>query len=70
MISTTKILLEKYNAFGDPFKQIKRLVSNGELTPIIKGLYETNRNVDGYLLAGAIMAHHTYRSTLLYPITA
>lgn len=54
MISTTKILLEKFNSFSDPYKQIKKLVSNGELTPIIKGLYETNRNVDGYLLAGAI----------------
>ncbi len=54
MIIFTKMLLNEYNNFSDPYKKIRSLVSKNKLIPIVKGLYETDSNIDGYLLAGVI----------------
>lgn len=54
MILTTQMLIEQYSNYANPKAKIKRLADNGELFPLIRGLYETNKNVSGYCLAGAI----------------
>ncbi len=54
MINTSKELLNRYSNYVNSYNKIKRLVSKQELTPIIRGLYEDDHNVDGYLLANAI----------------
>lgn len=54
MIKTTKMLLNEYSNYAKPYDKIKRLVKSKELTPIVKGLYETNPTISGQYLAGAI----------------
>ena len=54
MIYSTAMLLKKYTSFVNPAAKIGRLVRKGVLIPIIKGLYETDRSVPGYYLAGII----------------
>ena len=54
MINTTSMLLQQYKTYVNPSAKIGRLVKDGDLTPIIKGLYETDRAVPGYYLANVI----------------
>ena len=54
MIKTTSMLLQEYSAYANPAAKIRRLVNAGELTPVIKGLYETDPSAPGYYLAGII----------------
>jgi len=54
MLKTTAILLDEYKIYANPMAKIKRLVNNGVLTPVVKGLYETNKDTPGYHLASAI----------------
>lgn len=54
MIKTTKMLLNEYSNYAKPYDKIKRLVKSKELTPIVKGLYETNSTISGQYLAGTI----------------
>ncbi len=54
MIKTAAILSQQYNSYVNPSAKIGRMVKRGELTPIIKGLYETNPSVPGHYLAGII----------------
>lgn len=54
MIITTQMLLEQYHNYVNPQAKIRRLVDNGELFPLTRGLYETQKNTPGYCLAGAI----------------
>lgn len=54
MIKSTKMLLEEYSNYAKPHDKIKRLVESKELTPIVKGLYETDSTIPGYYLAGVI----------------
>lgn len=54
MINTTSMLLKRYKTYVNPSAKIGRLVKDGDLTPIIKGLYETDRAVPGYYLANVI----------------
>lgn len=54
MIKTTDMLLETLNSYANPKSKLSRMVKNGECFPITKGLYETDRNVPAYLLAGSI----------------
>ena len=44
----------KYNDYSDVKGKIRRLVKNGNLIPIIKGLYEDDRNVNPAYLASWI----------------
>lgn len=54
MIKTTAMLLEELHVYANPRTKLSRMVKQGECYQITKGLYETNRNVPGYLLAGSI----------------
>ncbi len=54
MIKTTAILRDELNHYTNPDAKIKSLVTKGELYVVTRGIYETQRNVSGYCLAGAI----------------
>ena len=54
MIFTTRMLLDKLSDYGNPQSKIGRMVDKGELFPIIRGLYETDRTVSPHLLAASI----------------
>ena len=54
MIKTTSMLLQQYKSYANPAAKIGRMVRDGHLIPIIKGLYETDRAIPGHYLAGII----------------
>ena len=54
MIKTYAMLIDELKNFANPTSKIRRLVERGELVPIIRGLYETDKNIPGYYLAGSI----------------
>ena len=54
MTNTTATLLQQYGSYANPSAKIGRMVKSGELVPITKGLYETDRCVPGEYLAGII----------------
>ena len=54
MIKTTAMLLEELKEYASPKSKLARMAQNGECFPITRGLYETDPNVPGYLLAGSI----------------
>ena len=54
MIKTTSMLIQQYNTYANPAAKIARKVKSGDLIPIIKGLYETDRSIPGHYLAGII----------------
>lgn len=54
MILTTLDLKEKYKNYTDVNGKIKRDIDKGILFPLVKGIYETNGNTDGYLLSSYI----------------
>jgi predicted transcriptional regulator of viral defense system len=54
MIKTTAMLLEELREYRSPKSKLSRMADSGEIFPITKGLYETDRNTPAYLLAGSI----------------
>lgn len=54
MINSTTMLKQQYNSYMNPAAKIGRMVKSGELTPIMKGLYETDKTVPGHYLSGII----------------
>ncbi len=54
MIKTTNILLEELCQYASPNTKLLRMVRNGDLFPVIRGLYETSDSVPAHLLAGSI----------------
>lgn len=54
MIKTTDELVMQYKNYSDPLGKIHREAKNGNLIPIIKGVYETDGNTPGHYLAGTI----------------
>jgi len=54
MLITTSILIEQLSNYSDPYGRIRRLTCYGELTSLIKGLYETDPDTPGHVLAQAI----------------
>ena len=54
MIFTSNQLLEKYSDYSDPFGKIRRLVKDGKLFVLKKGIYEDDRNASGAYHAAAI----------------
>ncbi|QSX07706.1 hypothetical protein J0B03_07660 [Alkalibacter rhizosphaerae] len=54
MIKTTAMLLQELKEYVNPTAKIRRLVTNGELVPIIRGLYETDAKIPGHYLAPII----------------
>ncbi|WP_425756007.1 type IV toxin-antitoxin system AbiEi family antitoxin domain-containing protein [Ihubacter sp. rT4E-8] len=54
MIQTTSMLLTQLQDYANPNTKLSRLVKNGNYYPIVNGLYETEKDTPGYLLAGSI----------------
>lgn len=54
MILTNDIIKLNLQEYSNKDTKICREVKNGNLIKIINGLYETNSNINGYLLAGSI----------------
>lgn len=54
MIKTTSMLLQENTDYANPAAKISRMVQEGHLVQITKGLYETDRKTPGHYLAGAI----------------
>ena len=54
MIKTTNMMLESLKEYANPKAKLSRMVQQGECFRLTKGLYETDRNVPGYFLAGSI----------------
>lgn len=54
MIKTTSMLLEELKEYASPKSKLARMAQSGECIPITRGLYETDKAVPGYLLAGSI----------------
>lgn len=48
------MILEELRSYANPKAKLSRMVKQGECFHVAKGLYETDRNVPGYLLAGSI----------------
>lgn len=51
MIVTTQQLMERYSNFSDQKGKIFREIKSGKLFPLVKGIYETDPNVQGSKLA-------------------
>jgi len=54
MIITNNIAKNNLNEYSNKNTKLSRDVKEGKLFKIVNGLYETNPNVPGYLLAGSI----------------
>lgn len=54
MIVTTSMLVEQYKDYADPFKKIRQQIHGNKLIPVIRGIYETDPSVSGYVLAPVI----------------
>lgn len=54
MIKTSAIIYDELKEYGNPATKLGRMVKEGKYIPIIKGMYETKADVNGYLLAGSI----------------
>lgn len=54
MIKTTTMLLQEYYSYSNPEAKIRGEVKKGNLTHIVRGLYETNKLTPGHYLAGVI----------------
>ena len=54
MLKTTGMLLKEYADYADPEAKIRRTVRDEKLFQLKRGLYETDKDTPGYLLAGAI----------------
>lgn len=54
MILTDNMLREKYKDYSNVHNKIKGEIKKGNLIRIKQGLYETNKNVNDYMLSGAI----------------
>ena len=55
MIITNSIARHNLGNYSNKNNKITRDIKNGKLFKIAKGLYETNLNTPGYLLAGSIL---------------
>ena len=54
MLITNKVLKENMQNYSNKDTKLSREVKAGKIFKIINGLYETNPNTPGYLLAGSI----------------
>lgn len=68
MIETAEMLLEQYSDYASPYTKISRLVKEGRLHKISRGLYETDGDVPPYLLAIHILkpSYISFESALAY----
>lgn len=81
MLKTHLILLDELKGYANPAAKIARMVKGGELTHIVRGLYETDSQTPGYLLAASIygpsylsfeyaLAHHGLIPEAVYQFTS
>ena len=54
MVKTTAMLLQELAVYANPAAKIRRMAQSGQLVPIIKGLYETDKTIPGHYLSGVI----------------
>ena len=54
MIKTALMLYDELRGYTNPTAKIRRMAENGDLIPIVRGLYETDKGIPGYYLAGSI----------------
>ena len=54
MLKTQSMLIGELQNYANPKTKLARLVKEKVYFPVVKGLYETNPNISGYLLAGSI----------------
>ena len=54
MIKTTDMILEELQSYANPKTKLSRMVKQRKYFQIARGLYETDKNVPGHLLAGSI----------------
>lgn len=54
MICTAAMLRDKLPHYGAPANKLMRMARSGEITPIVRGLYETDPQAAPHLLAGSI----------------
>lgn len=54
MLKTTSMLLDELGNYSNPKMKIHSMVKKGELYPVIRGLYETNKDVNLCSLATAV----------------
>ncbi len=54
MILSANVIINQLKNYSNPYGKIGRLVKEGKLIPLTKGLYEDNMNVSGIYLANAI----------------
>src|SRR5665647_645567 len=54
MIKTIAMLMAELKEYVNPTAKIRRLVDEGKLIPVVRGLYETDGSIPGYCLASII----------------
>ena len=54
MLKTHLVLMDELKDYRNPAMKITSMVKNGELTRVVRGLYETDPHTPGYLLAASI----------------
>ena len=48
------MILEELRSYANPKAKLSRMANQGECFRITRGLYETNKNTPGYLLAPSL----------------
>lgn len=54
MIKTTAMLLDELQEYRYPANKLARMVAQGDIFPVVRGLYVTDSRTPGYLLAASI----------------
>jgi hypothetical protein len=54
MILSAAMLSEKLNNYSDQAGKIMRMKKNGDIIPLVRGIYTDDKNIPAYLLAGTI----------------
>ncbi|NLE70202.1 MAG: hypothetical protein GX611_08435 [Clostridiales bacterium] len=54
MIKTTAMLLDDLQAYRAPANKLARMVAQGSIFPVVRGLYVTDRSTPGHVLAASI----------------
>ena len=54
MIQTTAMLLDQLQDYRYPANKLARMVAQGDIYPVVRGLYVADKNIPGYLLAASI----------------
>lgn len=54
MIRTTAMLLDELQDYRYPANKLARMVTQGDIFPVVRGLYVTDGNTPGHLLAASI----------------